>query len=105
MVARGLLELGRHDFKAALAWGTRAAKANPDLPDALGVIFDAQVELGASTAIVTAQAMVDCKPTQGQPGGSPTPASCSATPPGRSRPWSRRPPPATRPPTRPMSRR
>jgi tetratricopeptide (TPR) repeat protein len=66
MVARGLLELGRHDFKAALAWGTRAAKANPDLPDALGVIFDAQVELGRyQAAVVTAQAMVDRKPTQG----------------------------------------
>ena len=65
MVARGLLELGRHDFKAALAWGTRA-KANPDLPDALGVIFDAQVELGRyQAAVVTAQAMVDRKPTQG----------------------------------------
>jgi tetratricopeptide (TPR) repeat protein len=33
MVARGLLELGRHDFRSALTWGTRAAKANPDLPD------------------------------------------------------------------------
>jgi tetratricopeptide (TPR) repeat protein len=66
MVARGLLELGRHDFRAALAWGTRAAKANPDLPDALGVVFDAQVELGRyQAAVVTAQAMVDRKPTQG----------------------------------------
>jgi tetratricopeptide (TPR) repeat protein len=66
MVARGLLDLGRHDFRAALAWGTRAAKANPDLPDALGVIFDAQVELGRyQAAVVTAQAMVDRKPAQG----------------------------------------
>jgi tetratricopeptide (TPR) repeat protein len=66
MVARGLLELGRHDFRAALAWGLRAAKANPDLPDALGVVFDAQVELGRyQAAVVTAQAMVDRKPTQG----------------------------------------
>jgi tetratricopeptide (TPR) repeat protein len=66
MVARGLLELGRHDFRAALAWGTRAARANPDLPDALGVVFDAQVELGRyQAAVVTAQAMVDRKPTQG----------------------------------------
>jgi Flp pilus assembly protein TadD len=66
LVARGLLELGRHDFRSALAWGTRAARANPDLPDALGVIFDAQVELGRyQAAVVTAQAMVDRKPTQG----------------------------------------
>jgi tetratricopeptide (TPR) repeat protein len=66
MVARGLLALARHDFRSALAWGTRASEANPDLPDALGVIFDAQVELGRYTAAVaTAQAMVDAKPTQG----------------------------------------
>jgi tetratricopeptide (TPR) repeat protein len=66
MVARGLLDLGRHDFGSALTWGTRAARANPDLPDALGVIFDAQVELGRyQAAVVTAQAMVDRKPAQG----------------------------------------
>ena len=66
MVARGLLDLGRHDFRSALAWGTRAARANPDLPDALGVVFDAQVELGRyQAAVVTARAMVDRKPTQG----------------------------------------
>jgi tetratricopeptide (TPR) repeat protein len=66
MVARGLLDLGRHQFRSALAWGTRAARANPDLPDTLGVVFDAQVELGRyQAAVVTAQAMVDRKPTQG----------------------------------------
>jgi tetratricopeptide (TPR) repeat protein len=66
MVARGLLDLGRHDFRAALAMGTRAARANPDLSDALGVIFDAQIELGRyQAAAVTAQALVDRKPTQG----------------------------------------
>ena len=66
MVARGLLDLGRHEFRSALAWGTRAARANPDLPDALGIVFDAQVELGRyQAAVVTAQAMVDRKPTQG----------------------------------------
>ena len=66
MVARGLLELGRHDFRAALGWGTRAVAANPDLPDAYGVLFDAQVELGRyRAAVATAQAMVDRKPAQG----------------------------------------
>ena len=66
MVARGQLDLARHDFRSALAWGTKAVKANPDLPDALGVLFDAQVELGRyQAAVVTAQAMVDRKPTQG----------------------------------------
>jgi len=66
MVARGLLDLGRHEFRSALAWGTRAVRANPDLPDALGIVFDAQVELGRyQAAVATAQAMVDRKPTQG----------------------------------------
>jgi tetratricopeptide (TPR) repeat protein len=66
MVSRGLLELGRHEFRSALAWGTRAARANPDLPDALGIVFDAQVELGRyRAAVATAQAMVDRKPAQG----------------------------------------
>jgi tetratricopeptide (TPR) repeat protein len=66
MVARGLLDLGRHQFRSALAWGTRALKTNSDLPDAYGVVFDAQVELGRyQAALVTAQAMVDRKPTQG----------------------------------------
>jgi tetratricopeptide (TPR) repeat protein len=66
MVARGQLDLARHDFRSALTWGTKAVKANPDLPDALGVLFDAQVELGRyQAAVVTAQAMVDRKPTQG----------------------------------------
>jgi len=66
LIARGLLDLGRHDFRAALAWGTRALKANPDAPDAYGVVFDALVELGRyRAAVTTAQAMVDRKPALG----------------------------------------
>jgi tetratricopeptide (TPR) repeat protein len=66
MIARGLLDLGRHDFRSALRWGTRAVAANPDLPDAYGVVFDAQVERGRyQAAVVTAQAMVDRRPTLG----------------------------------------
>jgi tetratricopeptide (TPR) repeat protein len=66
MTAHGLLDLGRHDFRAALAWGTRALRANPDATETLGVVFDAQVELGRyQAAAATAQAMVDRKPTQG----------------------------------------
>ena len=66
MTARGLLDLGRHDFRAAFAWGTRALRANPDATDAYGIVFDAQVELGRyDAAVATAQAMVDRKPTQG----------------------------------------
>jgi tetratricopeptide (TPR) repeat protein len=66
LIARGLLDLGRHDFRAALAWGTRALKANPDAPDAYGIVFDALVELGRyRAAVTTAQAMVDRKPALG----------------------------------------
>jgi tetratricopeptide (TPR) repeat protein len=66
MTARGLLDLGRHDFRAALGWATRALRANPDATEAYGVLFDAQVELGRyDAAVTTAQAMVDRKPTQG----------------------------------------
>ena len=66
MTARGLLDLDRHDFQAALAWGAKALKANPDAPDAYGVVFDALVELGRyQAAVTTAQAMVDRKPAQG----------------------------------------
>jgi tetratricopeptide (TPR) repeat protein len=66
MTARGLLDLGRHDFRAAHAWGTRALRANPDATEAYGIVFDAQVELGRyDAAAATAQAMVDRKPAQG----------------------------------------
>jgi tetratricopeptide (TPR) repeat protein len=66
MTARGLLDLGRHDFRAAYAWGTRALRANPDATEAYGIVFDALVELGRyDAAVATAQAMVDRKPTQG----------------------------------------
>jgi tetratricopeptide (TPR) repeat protein len=66
MTARGLLDLGRHEFRAALAWATRALRANPDATEAYGVLFDAQAELGRyDAAVATAQAMVDRKPAQG----------------------------------------
>ena len=66
MTARGLLDLGRHDFRTAFAWGTKALRANPDATEAYGIVFDAQVELGRyDAAVATAQAMVDRKPTQG----------------------------------------
>jgi len=63
MVGAGLLLLFRHAFRAALALGSRAAAAYPDSPGALGVVVDAQVELGRYPAAVrSAQAMVDRKP-------------------------------------------
>jgi len=63
MTALGLLALARHDFPAALAWGERARRANPDAAEPLGVIVDAQVELGRyDAAAEAAQAMVDRRP-------------------------------------------
>jgi tetratricopeptide (TPR) repeat protein len=64
LTAAGLVALGRHDFAAALEWGRRAAEAAPDSADPLGVVFDAQVELGRyEEAVGTAQAMVDRRPS------------------------------------------
>ncbi len=63
LTALGLLGLARHDFRAALDWGARARALSPDAADPLGVVFDAQVELGRyREAPGTAQAMVDKKP-------------------------------------------
>lgn len=63
MVALGLLQLSRHEFRTALDQGSRAAAAYPDSAEALGVVVDAQVELGRyPDAVRSAQAMVDRKP-------------------------------------------
>lgn len=63
VVGVGLLDLSRHQFRTALALGERAAAAYPDSPDALGIVVDAQVELGRyPQAVTSAQAMVDRKP-------------------------------------------
>ncbi len=63
MTALGLLALARHDFRAALAWGERAHRASPDASEPLGVVVDAQVELGRyAAALASAQRMVDLRP-------------------------------------------
>jgi tetratricopeptide (TPR) repeat protein len=63
MTALGLLDTARHDFRAALAWGERAHRANPDASEPLGLVVDAQVELGRyGDAIASAQRMVDLRP-------------------------------------------
>jgi tetratricopeptide (TPR) repeat protein len=63
LTALGVLGLARHDFRGALAWAGRARAHSPDAADPLGVVFDAQVELGRyREALATAQAMVDRKP-------------------------------------------
>ena len=63
MVGVALLRLSRHEFRSALALGDRAARSYPDSPDALGVVVDAQVELGRyAQANSSAQRMVDLRP-------------------------------------------
>jgi tetratricopeptide (TPR) repeat protein len=60
----GTLALSRHDFRAGLAYGLRAHALAPDLVRPLGVIVDAQVELGRyGDAGRTLQRMIDAKPS------------------------------------------
>ena len=60
---RGILRLGRHDFRGALRDGKRAQALAPDLVKPLGVLVDANVELGRyHEAERVLQRMVDLKP-------------------------------------------
>lgn len=62
----GTVDLGRHQFLEALEWGQQARTANPYSARALGVIGDAQVELGRyPEAIATFQEMVNLRPDLG----------------------------------------
>ena len=64
LIGLGALALARHDFRAGLDWGHRAYAALPGKA-ALGVIADAQVELGRyDEAVTTVQQMVDARPDQ-----------------------------------------
>ena len=64
LTGAGLLALARHDFGSALALGQHAHTLEPASPDALGVIVDAQVELGRyDEAAASAQEMVDRRPS------------------------------------------
>lgn len=61
--SRGVLRLARHDFRGALRDGLRARKLAPELVKPLGVVVDANVELGRYGAAGEAlQRMVDLKP-------------------------------------------
>jgi tetratricopeptide (TPR) repeat protein len=63
LVGIGTLQLARHQFAAALTTGRAALAAAPDSSTALGVIVDAQVELGHyKDAATTAQRMIDLRP-------------------------------------------
>lgn len=60
---RGILRLARHDFSGALSDGRRARKLAPGLVAPLGVVVDANVELGRyQEAERVLQRMVDLKP-------------------------------------------
>ena len=63
LVAQGSLALDRHQFRDALRLGQQARALDPYNADVLGVIGDAQVQLGQDDAAVqTVQAMVDLRP-------------------------------------------
>ena len=59
----GLLALARHQFREGLAWGKKAAILDPGGARPLGIVGDAQVELGRySEAVQTFQQMIDRRP-------------------------------------------
>jgi tetratricopeptide (TPR) repeat protein len=63
LLVDGLLSLALHEFPDALRLGEQARQARPDSATALGVVVDAQVELGRyDEAAETLQAMLDRKP-------------------------------------------
>src|SRR5262249_35708683 len=62
-LGRGLLALSRHEFAVALDLGSRVRTDNPDSPDALAEMVDAQVELGRyDDASITLQDLLDRHP-------------------------------------------
>jgi len=59
----GTLALARHQFVAALDWGRKAHALDPASSRALGIIGDAQIELGRyPEALRSVQQMVDLRP-------------------------------------------
>ncbi len=63
LVGRGVLALALHRFEEAEDLGQRATRALPANADALGVLVDAQVELGRyDDAADSLQAMLDVRP-------------------------------------------
>jgi tetratricopeptide (TPR) repeat protein len=60
---RGILRLGRHDFHGALSDGKRARALAPGVIKPLGVLVDANIELGRyQEAARVLQRMIDLKP-------------------------------------------
>ena len=63
LIGRGTLALALHQFADALALGTQAVEKNPASASALGVVVDAQVELGHyDDAAAALQRMLDLRP-------------------------------------------
>ena len=63
LTSLGELALARHQFADALRWGERSWAINSSKARTLGVIADAQIELGRyDAAIATVQRMVDLRP-------------------------------------------
>ena len=66
LIGLGTIALARHDFERALELGLQAQALAPRSARVLGVVGDAQVELGRyDEALATVQAMVDLRPDLG----------------------------------------
>ncbi len=63
LVGMAALDAARHDFETSLEWGERALEQSPGSADALGVVGDAQLELGLyDEAFDSFQQMVNTRP-------------------------------------------
>lgn len=63
LMGMAILALARHDFQGALDWAGQAGRIAPHKVEILGILVDAQVELGQyEQAAATAQEMVNLKP-------------------------------------------
>ncbi len=63
LVAAGSLSLSRHEFAAALEYGTAAVAVAPARPAGHGIVTDALVELGRyDEAVIAGQRLVDLRP-------------------------------------------
>ena len=63
LVGMAALDAARHDFGSSLRWAKRALNESPGTADALGVLGDAQLELGRyEAAFDSYQRMVDTRP-------------------------------------------
>lgn len=63
LIGQGILAAARHDFATALSWANTAHDLNPWRAETLGIIVDANIELGRyEEAIAATQEMVDLRP-------------------------------------------